>query len=77
MPQITVYSKSACPNCETVKKFLKQKNLKFNEISLDNPEMRASFMAAYPGVRTMPQVIVNDVRVENLHNLADVIAAAA
>jgi len=32
----TVYSKSGCPNCSTVKKILKDKNLTFNVVDCDD-----------------------------------------
>ena len=45
---ITVYTKSACPNCTAVKSLLRQRNLGFVEISLDNPIERETFFVAHP-----------------------------
>lgn len=66
---ITVYSKSNCPNCVAAKLLLQTKRLDFTEISLDEEGRRANFMAAYPEVRQMPQIFINDQRVGGLAGL--------
>jgi glutaredoxin 3 len=66
---ITVYTKSACPNCTAVKSLLRRRNLGFVEISLDNPTERETFFVAHPLVRQMPQVFINDRRVGGLEGL--------
>lgn len=71
---ITVYTKSACPNCTAVKSLLRQRGLYFVEISLDNPIERETFFAAHPLVRQMPQVFINDQRVGGLEGLRAAIA---
>ncbi|RZL39930.1 MAG: glutaredoxin [Rubrivivax sp.] len=67
---ITVYSKSACPQCDTVKSLLKARNLPFEEIKLDDEEQRLAFYAKCgPSVRQMPQVFINDQRVGGVTGL--------
>lgn len=66
-PKIVVYSKSACPQCESVKMILKSKSLAFEEIKLDDEAQRLEFYAKCgPSVRQMPQVFINDQRVGGL-----------
>ena len=60
---ITVYTKSNCPNCEAAKLLLKANRLDFTEIGLDIEERRANFMAAYPEARQMPQIFIDGQRV--------------
>lgn len=63
---IFVYTKSKCPNCVAVKQLLKSKGLKFIENDMDTESVRQAFHIAYPDVRGMPQVFINDQRVGGL-----------
>lgn len=67
---IVVYSKSACPQCDTVKSLLKAKGLAFEEIKIDDEEQRLAFYEKCgPAVRQMPQVFINDQRVGGVAGL--------
>jgi glutaredoxin 3 len=41
--KIVVYSKSACPQCESVKMILKSKSLAYDEIKIDDEGERMAF----------------------------------
>ena len=67
---VTIYTKSACPNCVAAKNLLKSKGLEYQEISFDNdPVRQAEFHAAYPDVRQMPQIVIDGQRVGGLAGL--------
>lgn len=67
---ITVYSKSACPQCESAKMLLKTKSLDFEEIKIDDEAERLAFYAKCgPSVRQMPQIFINEQRVGGLAGL--------
>jgi glutaredoxin 3 len=67
---IVVYSKSACPQCDTVKSLLKARSLGFEEVLIDDEEQRLAFYAKCgPSVRQMPQVFINDQRVGGVEGL--------
>ena len=66
---IFVYTKSKCPNCVAAKQLLKSKGLKFIENDMDNEKVREAFQFAYPEVRGMPQIFINDQRVGGLLGL--------
>lgn len=66
---IFVYSKSKCPNCVAAKQLLKSKGLKFIENDMDTESVRQAFQFAYPNVRGMPQIFINDQRVGGLLGL--------
>ena len=66
---ITIYTKSNCPNCTTAKQLLKSKGLDYTEISLDIEERRANFTNAYPEAKQMPQIFIRDQRVGGLAGL--------
>jgi glutaredoxin 3 len=68
--KIVVYSKSACPQCDSAKMVLKTKSLAFEEIKIDGePERIAFFEKCGPSVRQMPQIFINDQRVGGLAGL--------
>ena len=68
--KITVYSKSACPQCDSAKMLLKSRSLDFEEIRIDDEAERLAFYAKCgPSVRQMPQIFINDQRVGGLAGL--------
>lgn len=72
---IVVYSKSACPQCETVKNLLKVKNVAFEEIKIDEEDQRKAFYEKCgPSVRSMPQVFINEQRVGGVAGLQSAFA---
>jgi glutaredoxin len=73
--KIVVYSKSACPQCESAKMVLKTKSLAFQEIKIDSEEERMAFYEKCgPSVRQMPQIFINDQRVGGLAGLQAALA---
>lgn len=73
--KIVVYSKSQCPQCDTVKNILKAKNLPYEEIKIDGEEQRLEFYTKCgPSVRQMPQVFINDQRVGGVQGLQAALA---
>ena len=69
-PKIVVYSKSACPQCDSAKMLLKSRSLDYEEIKIDDEAERLAFYAKCgPSVRQMPQIFVNDQRVGGLAGL--------
>ena len=66
---IFLYSKSKCPNCVAAKQLLKSKGLKFIENDMDTGSVRQAFHFAYPEVKQLPQIFINDQRVGGLAGL--------
>jgi glutaredoxin 3 len=76
--KIVVYSKSACPQCESVKMLLKSRALAFEEIRIDDEAQRLAFYEKCgPAVRQMPQVFINDQRVGGLAGVQAALAQLA
>ncbi|WP_077033780.1 glutaredoxin [Pelomonas sp. KK5] len=72
---IVVYSKSACPQCDTVKSILKSKSLEFQEVKIDDEDQRKAFYEKCgPSVRSMPQVFFNDQRLGGVAGLQAALA---
>lgn len=66
---ITIYTKSNCPNCVSAKALLKSKGLTYNEVNLDRESERAAFMDMFKDVRQMPQIFIDKQRVGGLAGL--------
>jgi glutaredoxin 3 len=68
--KITVYSKSACPQCDAAKKLLTAKGMAYEEVMLDDEAGRMDFYEKCgPSVRQMPQIFIDDQRVGGLAGL--------
>jgi glutaredoxin 3 len=66
---ITIYTKSGCPNCVTAKQLLKSKGLEYEEKNLDNIDRWVEFQLCYPEARQMPQIFIRSQRVGGLDGL--------
>ena len=66
---ITIYSKSGCPNCDTAKALLKEKGLQYREVDVEVGDRLAILLNSYPEARQMPQIWINDQRVGGLAGL--------
>ena len=67
--EITVYTKSGCPNCVTAKQLLKSKGLEFTEMNLDDVDKFVEFQLCYPEAKQMPQIFIRRQRVGGLAGL--------
>ena len=73
--KIVIYSKSACPQCDSAKMLLKARSMPFEEIKIDDEAERlAFFQKCGPSVRQMPQGFINDQRVGGLAGLQAALA---
>lgn len=66
---VTIYTKSACQNCESAKQLLKTKGLTYSEVNMDNEAERAAFVDTFKDVRQMPQIFIDGQRVGGLTGL--------
>lgn len=66
---IFIYTKKGCPNCVSAKQLLKSKKLTYIEQDMDDTEVRRAFEFAYPNVRGLPQIFIDDQRVGGLGGL--------
>jgi glutaredoxin 3 len=76
--KIVVYSKSACPQCDTAKRLLESRGLPFEVIQIDDEAERLAFYERCgPSVRQMPQIFINDQRVGGVAGLQAALAQLA
>jgi len=59
MSKITVYSTPTCPWCYTLKDFLKEKNIKFEDIDVSKNQKKLEEMIRKSGQMGVPQIEIN------------------
>ena len=55
---LTTYSKTVCPYCVNAKNYLKNKNISFREVNIEENDEARSFMQSQ-GHRSVPQIYLN------------------
>ena len=71
-PVVTLYVSDWCPYCQRAKSLLKQKQLVFNEINVEEDVKSRDEMMARSNRRTVPQIFIGDKHVggcDELHAL--------
>ena len=71
-PDITIYTTPYCPYCHAAKALLKQKGAAFQEIDVQDPDLRQRMMLRANGRRTVPQIFIGETHVggsDELHDL--------
>jgi len=59
MSKIKVYSTPTCPWCYTLKDFLKEKNIKFEDIDVSKNQKKLEEMIRKSGQMGVPQIEIN------------------
>lgn len=70
MPNIEVYSTPNCPYCVRAKALLQSKNLIFKEIDVSDDVDSLQKMVQMSGLRTVPQIFINDQSIGGFDELA-------
>ena len=70
MPNIEVYSTPNCPYCVRAKTLLKSKNINFKEIDVSDDIESLQKMMKLSGLRTVPQIFINDKSIGGYDELA-------
>ena len=60
MAKIEIYTTTICPYCVRAKNLLKQKNVDFQEINVENSDLRDAMIKKTGGARSVPQIFIND-----------------
>jgi len=54
-----IYSKKACPNCDYSKMLMQSRNQPYIETVIGEDITREEFMTTFPGVMSVPYIIIN------------------
>lgn len=61
MAKVEVYSTQTCPYCVKAKNLLSNKGVEYEEIDItDDPDARVALVEKANGMRTVPQIFIND-----------------
>lgn len=70
--KIEVFSQNNCSGCVQVKNLLQSKNIPFIEYNLSTQPMSKQLLFnRVPGIRTVPQVFINDILIGGLKELQE------
>ena len=72
MVKIDIYTSTVCPYCIRAKNLLKEKGVRFLELSIDNnPELIMESIKRSDGMRTVPQIFIDSYHVGGYDNLVE------
>lgn len=69
MPKVEVYSTPFCGFCVTAKNLLRRRNIQFIEIDVSDRQLRDAMAQRSRGVRTVPQIFINEQHVGGCEDL--------
>ena len=71
MTKIKIYSKTSCPACVMAKDILDKKGVQYEEIILDNKPEETQELMERTGMRTVPQIFINNELIGGCSDLID------
>ena len=71
MTKIKIYSKTSCPACVMAKDILDKKGVTYEEIILDNKPEEIQELISRTGMKTVPQIFINDELIGGCSDLMD------
>ena len=69
MKKIIIYTTNVCPYCVRAKALFDRKNLKYEEINVEEQQERDKMIAKAGGKRTVPQIFIGSVHVGGCDDL--------
>jgi glutaredoxin len=60
---IIIYGKPHCPFCEKAKQFCEIRQISYEYREMDTDYTREELLETFPGSRTVPQIVVNGLKV--------------
>ena len=66
---IKIYSTSWCPSCVMAKKLFDEKNIKYQEINIEEIDMSRQELKQLTGGSTVPQIVINGNSIGGFDNL--------
>lgn len=70
MAKVLIYTKDNCPYCVNAKRLLSSKGVTFEEINIEGKLDEFEKLKARTGMRTVPQIFINDQLVGGYTDLA-------
>ena len=71
MSKIIIYTTTYCPYCVKAKALLQKKSAEFEEIKIENDEMREMMIQKSGGRKTVPQIFINGIHIGGCDDIYD------
>jgi glutaredoxin 3 len=67
--RVTVYTTDPCARCINAKRLLEQRGIAFDEVNLSKDPVGRAELASRTGLRTFPQIVVDEQTIGGLDDL--------
>ncbi len=71
MSRILIYTKDNCPYCDRAKTFISAKGQTYTETNIGRDITREEFMSTFPGVMSVPFIIIDGEQVGGYDKLTE------
>lgn len=58
-----IYTKPNCSFCVKAKQLLQEKSVKYSEIDISDPLIKADFKLKFPHAKTVPQIVIEGINI--------------
>ena len=69
MNHVTIYTKENCSFCTSAKMLMISKNIKYNELKLNEDFTRENLLELYPSAKTFPVIVVDGYNIGGYNEL--------
>lgn len=69
MQKVTIYTTNTCPYCVRAKALLKNKQVDYEEINVEDPKAREAMIIKAGGRKTVPQIFIGNFHVGGCDDL--------
>ena len=68
---VIIYSTSWCPSCVSAKRLLDSKEIKYEEINIEEVDISRDELIKIAGAATVPQIMINETPIGGFDNLLE------
>ena len=68
---VIIYSTSWCPSCVSAKRLLDSKEIKYEEINIEEVDISREELIKIAGAATVPQIMINETPIGGFDNLLE------
>jgi len=68
---VIIYSTSWCPSCISAKRLLDSKEIKYEEINIEEVDISRAELIKIAGAATVPQIMINETPIGGFDNLLE------
>lgn len=73
MNHVTIYTKENCSYCTKAKMLLTSKNVRYNELKLNEDFSRENLLELFPSVKTFPVIVIDGFNIGGYNELEKIV----